>query len=219
MVSVSSYDWSHLGPGGPKGSNCQDFFEACIKEAEGRTSHKDKQTRWRKVLEHQRGPAWDAWRHERKMREQRKLDAKTAEIAQSKAEKKRREEAEQEAERQEVEELEAERTRRAAERHAREEELARAVELLRLRFVARASDRAIRNLMTPRASFGYFATPWRSPWRLPKIARSFWAGFQCSDLLYEVHRSHKWKAHRNHRNGPPWHPLSQETAGHSYAFL
>jgi hypothetical protein len=23
---------------------------------------------------------------------------------------------------------------------------------------------------------------------------------QCSDLLYEVHRSHRWKVHRNHRN-------------------
>jgi hypothetical protein len=97
------------------------------------------------------------------MLEQRKLDTKTAEIAQSKAEKKRREEAEQEAERHEVEELEAKRTRRAEERHAREEELAWAVELLRPRFVARASDRAIRNLMMPRASSGYFATPWRSP--------------------------------------------------------
>jgi hypothetical protein len=31
---------------------------------------------------------------------------------------------------------------------------------------------------------------------------------QCSDLLYEVHRSHRWKVHRNHRNGVPWHPLS-----------
>ena len=33
---------------------------------------------------------------------------------------------------------------------------------------------------------------------------------QCSDLLYEVHRSHRWKVHRNptSRNGAPWHPLS-----------
>jgi hypothetical protein len=31
---------------------------------------------------------------------------------------------------------------------------------------------------------------------------------QCSDLLYAVHRSHRWKVHRNHRNGVPWHPLS-----------
>jgi hypothetical protein len=31
---------------------------------------------------------------------------------------------------------------------------------------------------------------------------------QCSDLLYEVHRSHGWKVHRNHRNGAPWHALS-----------
>ena len=32
-------------------------------------------------------------------------------------------------------------------------------------------------------------------------------GKQCSDLLYAVHRSHRWKVHRNHRNGVPWHPL------------
>jgi hypothetical protein len=34
---------------------------------------------------------------------------------------------------------------------------------------------------------------------------------QCSsnpDLLYAVHRSHRWKVHRNHRSGVPWHPLS-----------
>jgi hypothetical protein len=31
---------------------------------------------------------------------------------------------------------------------------------------------------------------------------------QCSDLLYVVRRSHRWKVHRNHRNGVPWHPLS-----------
>jgi hypothetical protein len=31
---------------------------------------------------------------------------------------------------------------------------------------------------------------------------------QCSDLLYNVPRSHRWKVHRNHRNGVPWHPLS-----------
>ena len=31
---------------------------------------------------------------------------------------------------------------------------------------------------------------------------------QCSGLLYEVHRSHRCKVHRNHRNGVPWHPLS-----------
>jgi hypothetical protein len=42
---------------------------------------------------------------------------------------------------------------------------------------------------------------------------------QCSDLLSEVHRSHRWKVHRNHRNGVPWHPLPWETAGHSYAVL
>ena len=30
---------------------------------------------------------------------------------------------------------------------------------------------------------------------------------QCSDLLYEVHRSHRWKVHRNHGNGVPWHPF------------
>ena len=30
---------------------------------------------------------------------------------------------------------------------------------------------------------------------------------QCSDLLYEVHRSHRWKVHRNHRDGVPWYPL------------
>jgi hypothetical protein len=28
-----------------------------------------------------------------------------------------------------------------------------------------------------------------------------------SDLPYEVHRGHRWKLHRNHRNGVPWHPL------------
>jgi hypothetical protein len=31
---------------------------------------------------------------------------------------------------------------------------------------------------------------------------------QCSDLLYAVHRSNRWKLHRSHRNGVPWHPLS-----------
>jgi predicted dehydrogenase len=30
---------------------------------------------------------------------------------------------------------------------------------------------------------------------------------QYSDLLYGVHRSHRWKVHMNHRNGVPWHPL------------
>jgi hypothetical protein len=30
---------------------------------------------------------------------------------------------------------------------------------------------------------------------------------QCSDLLYEVHTSHRWKVLRNHRNGVPWQPL------------
>jgi hypothetical protein len=33
-------------------------------------------------------------------------------------------------------------------------------------------------------------------------------GLQCSDLLYEVHRSHRWKVLWNYRNGVPWHPLS-----------
>ena len=31
---------------------------------------------------------------------------------------------------------------------------------------------------------------------------------QCTDLFYEVHRSHRWKVLRNHRSGVPWHPLS-----------
>jgi hypothetical protein len=31
---------------------------------------------------------------------------------------------------------------------------------------------------------------------------------QCSDLLCKMHRSHRWKVHRNHRNDVPWHPLS-----------
>jgi hypothetical protein len=31
---------------------------------------------------------------------------------------------------------------------------------------------------------------------------------QCADLLHEVHRSHRCKMDRNHRNGVPWHPLS-----------
>jgi hypothetical protein len=31
---------------------------------------------------------------------------------------------------------------------------------------------------------------------------------QCSYFLYEVHRSHRWKVHRNHGNGVSWHPLS-----------
>jgi hypothetical protein len=31
---------------------------------------------------------------------------------------------------------------------------------------------------------------------------------RCSDLLHEVHRSHRCKMDRNHRNGVPGHPLS-----------
>jgi hypothetical protein len=44
-------------------------------------------------------------------------------------------------------------------------------------------------------------------------------GHQCSNLLYKIHRSHRCKVHRNHRNGVPWHPLHRGQRGipmHSY---
>jgi hypothetical protein len=52
--------------------------------------------------------------------------------------------------------------------------------------------------------------------RVPELPLPVRSDPQCSDMPYEVHRSHRWKVHRNHRNGVPWHPLSYETAGHSY---
>ena len=43
------------------------------------------------------------------------------------------------------------------------------------------------------------------------------AGGQCSDLLYELHRSHRWKVHSNHRNGV--YTLAPSSIGDSGAFL
>jgi hypothetical protein len=52
----------------------------------------------------------------------------------------------------------------------------------------------------------------RTPLRFVGRQSFRWGGAvrqpQCSDLLYEVHRSHRCKVHRNHRNGAPGHPLS-----------
>jgi hypothetical protein len=42
---------------------------------------------------------------------------------------------------------------------------------------------------------------------------------QCSDLLYEVPRSHRWKVHRNHRNVVPgtlFHRRQRGIPMHSY---
>jgi hypothetical protein len=33
------------------------------------------------------------------------------------------------------------------------------------------------------------------------------AYYQCSNLICRVHRSHRWKVHRDHRHGVTWHPL------------
>jgi hypothetical protein len=43
---------------------------------------------------------------------------------------------------------------------------------------------------------------------------------QCSNLLYEVHKSHRCIGAIVHRNGVPWHPLHRRQRGipmHSYA--
>ena len=45
------------------------------------------------------------------------------------------------------------------------------------------------------------------------------AHFQCSNLLYKVHRSHRCTGAKVHRNGVPWHPLHRRQRGismHSY---
>ena len=49
--------------------------------------------------------------------------------------------------------------------------------------------------------------------RVPASAACRFLHRQCSNLLYKVHRSHRCKVRRNHRNGAPWHPLHRRQQG------
>jgi hypothetical protein len=124
VISVSSYDWQDS-----RDCDYADIFEACIEEAEGHTSRKDKRTRWRKVNA-EAETEWEIWERELEARDQQRLDNKRAEITQAKVEKEQRQEKrrlvtalaiqeQQEEARLQTKRLEAEQTEQKEQQRAR----------------------------------------------------------------------------------------------------